>query len=39
MLLGGAYDFLGVVGVHLAAEGFNVEGLAHCYSRAGEQMN
>ena len=29
LLLQGAYDFFGVMGVHLAAEGFDVESLAH----------
>ena len=29
LVLEGADDFFGVMGVHLAAEGFDVEGLAH----------
>ncbi len=34
LLLEGADDFFGVMGVHLAAEGFDIEGLAHTSSIA-----
>ena len=34
LLFEGADDFFGVMGVHLAAEGFDVEGLAHTSSIA-----
>src|ERR1700729_1423926 len=39
LLLEGADDFFGVMGVHLAAEGFDVEGLAHTSSIAAGTAN